>query len=649
MRANIELLEGRRLLTVLTAGNLLVSGTSGNDTIQIALSGSNIDAIVNGDTQSFAQSDVQSIEIHGDTGDDSISISTDITTAANITGDAGNDTIIAGAGNETLDGGDGNDTLDYSARTDAITGGSGQFTTGLGVDRYSNFETLLCGSGNDQIGIYTFGGSNTDTIEYIDGGAGNDSLVYDEQSGNITPTVHGGDGNDTLEVDRRQGFFDGIVTSGGPAYYYGDAGDDTFRMSRDEDSRNFFGGDGIDSVDYSEFSTAGGMHFSLDDQQNDGPGGNDNIHSDVEIIHGGPWSDTIIGSSHDETLYGGAGGDLIIGGGGNDSLVGTQGSDTLEGDAGDDTLVGNGGIDTFNSDSDDSIVNSAAILRGSTLSVSGTNGDDVINVQLKPADAATLQVIVNGTTSEFALSQITEIDIAGYKGNDRISVDSAVTVRADLDGGDGNDTLSGGGGQGSLVGQAGNDLLMNNDGEYQIVSDSSDVVIQGGPGGSTSSLVNHILRVNGTAGNDQIIVRPGTTSSANFDVVINGITQNYLRGDISLIQVDGGSGDDHITIDASIQLATKLYGGAGNDIIIGGGGSDRIMGGDGNDWVSGGAGNDVIYGEAGNDRIFGGDGRDYIVGGSGTNLIRGEAGVDHIIADSLLDDIRGNRGDQIEI
>ena len=170
------------------------------------------------------------------------------------------------------------------------------------------------------------------------------------------------------------------------------------------------------------------------------------------------------------------------------------------------------------------------------------------------------------------------------------------------------------------------------------------------PPSVTTALIGGTLHIGGTSGDDQITIFLRATNPKMLEVNVNGMISAFRTKDVNSIIADGGDGNDTIKFDETfgkIAITSKIYGEAGNDIITGGSGADRIMGGDGNDWISGGAGNDIIYGEAGDDRLFGGDGKDYIVGGLGTDVIRGEADVDRILASTLLDDTRGNRGDQI--
>jgi hypothetical protein len=83
---------------------------------------------------------------------------------------------------------------------------------------------------------------------------------------------------------------------------------------------------------------------------------------------------------------------------------------------------------------------------------------------------------------------------------------------------------------------------------------------------------------------------------------------------------------------ATIVSSSKTINGTkGNDVIVvKGGGKHTVKAGKGNDTVCGGSGNDTIMGEAGNDTLFGGAGNDTLNGGAGTNNIDGQEGTDTI-------------------
>ncbi|PQJ97664.1 beta strand repeat-containing protein [Chromatium okenii] len=107
------------------------------------------------------------------------------TAAANLTGNALNNVLIAGAGNNVLDGGAGNDTADYSAVKKAVTvtllRATAQATGGSGSDTLKGIENLTGSTAADTLI------GNTD-VNILNGGLGNDTLT-------------GGNGKDTFRFD----------------------------------------------------------------------------------------------------------------------------------------------------------------------------------------------------------------------------------------------------------------------------------------------------------------------------------------------------------------------------------------------------------------------------------------------------------------
>src|SRR6478735_6840447 len=91
----MDALEARRLLSAsLDTGLLSVDGTGGNDDISVALSGSNLNVTVNGQSQgSFDVGQVQGIQVSGLDGNDSISLA-GVSIPATLSGGNGNDTLV---------------------------------------------------------------------------------------------------------------------------------------------------------------------------------------------------------------------------------------------------------------------------------------------------------------------------------------------------------------------------------------------------------------------------------------------------------------------------------------------------------------------------------------------------------------------------
>jgi Ca2+-binding RTX toxin-like protein len=164
----------------------------------------------------------------------------------------------------------------------------------------------------------------------------------------------------------------------------------------------------------------------------------------------------------------------------------------------------------------------------------------------------------------------------------------------------------------------------------------------------SATLDQGVLTVFGTHKADliQLTIDRGTTNQ--ITVSVNGAASRFLLSDVQKISIDGGAGDDVISVDRNqpkLIQPTTIFGAAGNDTISGGAGSDRILGGDGNDVIDGGPGRDIIYGEAGNDRIDGNTGNDFIDGGVGKDTLQGSAGINTLEGNAGNDLINARNGD----
>jgi len=132
---HIQTLEPRRLLSasvsLAAGGALTVNGTPGNDVIRITLDATNprqLDVIVNGATQSFTASSVNSVTVNAGSGNDDVEVlelNGPINVPMTLLGGSGNDTLVGGSGNDYIDGGAGNDTIAGEAGTNILIGGSG--------------------------------------------------------------------------------------------------------------------------------------------------------------------------------------------------------------------------------------------------------------------------------------------------------------------------------------------------------------------------------------------------------------------------------------------------------------------------------------------------------------------------------------------
>jgi Ca2+-binding RTX toxin-like protein len=154
------------------------------------------------------------------------------------------------------------------------------------------------------------------------------------------------------------------------------------------------------------------------------------------------------------------------------------------------------------------------------------------------------------------------------------------------------------------------------------------------------------LTATGDSANDTITF-DSTLSGGQYYVTVNAVNFGVLASAITLIDVDGGTGNDTIDLQnvSSVRFtsltSTELLDGDGDDLIYGsalhdeirtGDGTDTVYAGNGDDELADEDGNDTFYGEDGNDVLnaFGSDsgGNDTFYGGSGNDTLYGEQGSD---------------------
>lgn len=216
-------------------------------------------------------------------------------------------------------------------------------------------------------------------------------------------------------------------------------------------------------------------------------------------------------------------------------------------------------------------------------------------------------------------------------------------------GGDGNDTINGGGGYGSdlIYGGNGNDVIESGDYATLYGDSGSDVItggaeVYGGGGNDTINAESGYNSIYGGDGNDVVSVWRDNYRSdyadggAGSDTVIN-----LGYGDQSAIFVvnltDGSYGTSTSRVLNKLVNFENIIGTTVRDILTGDGGAnaingqsgdDTIYGGAGNDALTGGDGNDVIYAGTGSDNVNAGNGSDTVFVGEGVAVANGGAGID---------------------
>jgi len=345
-----------------------------------------------------------------------------------------------------------------------------------------------------------------------------------------------------------------------------------------------------------------------------------------------------------------------------------------------------------------------ALSAAGVLTLTSDGGSDRVQVSTvnnqTQAQFTNASGVVNLAT--FSAGAVSSLVMNGNGGNDYLA--NLTFLAGTLNGGDGTDYLQGGGGNDTLNGNAGNDVLIDNTGgvntfnggigDDQLSSTVAGATMNGGDGndllydiigGSThnggngfdniiannndniaadrtnndgqnlvttfgittapTAVVNRILYINGTAGNDNITIND---AGPNVVVTINGVSQTFGRASFRGIAVLGGNGNDMIDNNTGDQNAATAvfmvaYGGNDNDDLRGSGGFDFLKGGAGNDTISArSGGNDFIGGDAGADTLLSDNGAGVI---SGRDTIYTDAQDIQILTDGndiVVGDFRAN-------
>ncbi|MBI4694958.1 MAG: hypothetical protein HY749_13135 [Gammaproteobacteria bacterium] len=360
------------------------------------------------------------------------------------------------------------------------------------------------------------------------------------------------------------------------------------------------------------------------DEQIDALGGND-------VVHAGAGDDLVYGNWGDDTIYGEAGNDLIYGDSGDDTLSGGEGNDVFR-------VAGDGCVWTTGFDSyDGGTGNDAIIITG-------------IDVQLGLAGFTA----TNGIETIDASAAIGVVTLSGdWQANTLDFSNVALLGSFVIDGGGGDDDITGTGGADRILGGGwGDQTIRGGAGNDVIVADCGDDVLDGGAGDDR-------FEVSGTFAKD-FGGFDSYTGGAGMDVIaaVGGAVDIGMlafgpQNGIERIDASGATGTVRIVGDWTANMldfsATAFVGGitingvGGDDVITGTAGSDRIEGGGwGNQTLKGGAGNDVLVGGFGTDVLMGGDGFDtFLVSGT---LAKNFEDYDTCLGGAGLDIIRATGG-----
>ncbi len=380
-----------------------------------------------------------------------------------------------------------------------------------------------------------------------------------------------------------------LVGGAGNDELWGNGGDDVLEGGAGADRLE--GGLGADTVLYSGSDEA--VTVDLETGTVAGGHAEGDVIVDVENVQGSGYGDVLGGDDDDNRLSGG---------GGNDNLSGRGGADVLEGGVGADQLDGGAGMDTVSYSGSDEAV--TVDLETGTGEGGHAEGDVIVDVE---------NVLGSGY----------EDVLEGDDGANRLS------------GGGGNDNLSGRGGDDVLEGGAGADRLLGGAGVDTVSYSSSDgavmVDLEAGTGEG------------GHAEGDVIVDVENVLGSGYEDVLGGDGSANRLSGGDGDDMLDGGAGADRLLGGAGVDtvsyagsdLGVIVYlsegtvkrGDAQGDVIVnfenvlGSVHRDVLGGDDGANRLSGGGGNDRLLGAAGDDMLEGGAGADQLFGGAGVDTV----------------------------
>ena len=686
-----------------TSGDeVLVKGTDAVNSLRVGAAGISLNADTDADV---TLTRVERAALDTLAGNDVLD-GTGATLPLRLLGGAGNDLLTGGDASDHLDGGTGNDTELGAGSGDTFvqgpTNGADRIDGGSSPYDRLDYSARTGGVTVDLDGVADDGAAGEkdnalNTIEYVDGGAGNDTITAD-QSLYQSMQLRGNGGNDTLtggsNYDSIYGAAgtDTLKGGGGSDSLYGGEGND--KLEGGDGGDVFFedetglpngaddmrGGTGVDTVDAGNRSAA--LTVTMQDElANDGAAGEkDNVHNDVEAYNGSKGDDRITGNALVNRLSGGVGNDVLVGGDANDVLEGHYGNDDLSGGNGNDEVNGGDGDDFLKGVANDDIVRGGygndRIDGGTGADTAyGHQGNDVF-LSANIADGA--DVVLGGPDHDH-VSYATRVGgvavtlddlandgaIAGAGERDKVLEVEEVTggvVKDTLRGSAGPDVLNGGPGGDDLDGREGDDILDGGTGADKMTGgDGSDLADYG------DRTANLVVTLNGVAGDGEA----GENDNADTENVRGGAGADRLTGGLQNNVLEGGGGDD--ALDGGPNK-DRLIGGAGTDtasyasrtagVRIDLGGTDVSgVAGEGDtidadvENARGGGGADTLNGSDGPNALYGGPGDDRLDGKGAADVFDGEAGRDtadysartaalNVTLDDVADD--GTWGNQME-
>jgi Ca2+-binding RTX toxin-like protein len=234
-----------------------------------------------------------------------------------------------------------------------------------------------------------------------------------------------------------------------------------------------------------------------------GGSGNDKLTggSAIDMLDGGTGADKLYGNAGDDTLHGKTGNDLLDAGDDNDRLYGGDGNDTLTGRPGNDWIDPAAGKDVVWAGDGSDVIYDAA--RSADVFHGGAGSDLVAYSNRSKAIVADADG-VSGDDGESGEQDTIDLDVEGLEGgsgNDRLTGNASANH---LDGNGGNDVLVGLGGNDRLEGYGGKDTADGGAGDDEVYGGFDNDTLTGGTGADLLVGSDGNDKLAGDAGNDKL-------------------------------------------------------------------------------------------------------------------------------------------------
>lgn len=482
-----------------------------------------------------------------------------LTTADQLTGSSGKDSIWSRGGNDKMAGGTGADTFWFAAGdgVDSITDNAVADKDVLKFVGFKQADISYAFTAGSLLVTYGAAASDIAIVQGNTEASKKFSIITDDKTFGVVTGATSYSGTTALTgavgADYIRNFYTGDAPGALTVTFDGKGGADTMVGGSGADSFVYTsalayvdGGAGKDVLGVQATTTLSAVTIDLYN--------NADKFLNIESVQGGLGADVLRGyASAAETLKGAAGNDALWSAGGNDSMDGGAGNDTYWFAAGD----GNDSLTVSGEDKD--------VYKFMGVNYSALNF-------AKDADLATTLKVTYGSDT---------VSIAGFTSvtamNNQVFAMADTTFHLITDQG-GQATLSGGASNKDLIKVFGDTgLTLNGKG-------GADTVV-GGAGDDTINFYSDLVSVDGGAGTNKLAAVAGTYGPLTMDLNDAKYTNIQL--------VDGGNGNDVIRGTAGAQTLT---GGAGNDALWGAAGDDQLTGGAGVDtyWFTAGDGTDTI-------------------------------------------------------